>query len=145
MEGSAIVQLEAVIKKKNRNASKKETKTKSTCTDTLDGPVGRLGRDQPVHHNGRPLPSVTKDRGLTVPSPLQNSLACEWNGLLRSKLYDCTFGWLTEGRHGSRAHGFNSTAHTHFISTCASSAHTLVNSARAHAIMGSQVRTQALF
>ena len=57
MEGSAIVQLEAVIKRKTKTHQKK-TKTKSTYTDTLDGPVGPLGRDQPIHHNGRPLPSV---------------------------------------------------------------------------------------
>ena len=84
-------------------------------------------------------------RGLTVASPLPKfSGVLEWNGFLPSELNYYTIGWLTEGRRRSRAHGFNSTAHTHFISTWASSAHTLVNSACTHPSMKSQVRTQAL-
>ena len=47
----------------------------------------------------RPGEQRTKGPGLTVASPLQNFTGVlEWNGFLRSKLYYCTFGWLTEGR-----------------------------------------------
>ena len=53
-------------------------------------------------------------------------------------------GALLEGRRLICAHRFDSSAHTHFVSTCASSAHTDLTHARTQSIGETQVRTQAL-
>ena len=53
-------------------------------------------------------------------------------------------GALLEGRRLICAHRFDSSAHTHFVSTCASSAHTDLTHARTQSIGETQVRTQAI-